>query len=41
MKSIAILFNLWHYFYHEIQCGKTRNFVQGEAFEVQHEVYWF
>ena len=39
MKSITILFNLLHYFYHGIQCGKTRNFVHGEALEVQHEIY--
>ena len=41
MKSIAILFDLLHYFYHGIQCGKTRNFVPGEVFEVQLEIYWF
>ena len=40
MKSIVILFNLLHYVYHGIQCGKTRNFVHGEAFEVQLEIYW-
>ena len=26
-------------FYHMIQCDKTRNFVHGEAFELQHEMY--
>ena len=38
MKSIAVLSNLLvlHYFYHGIQCDKNRNFVHGEAFEVQH-----
>ena len=34
MKSIAVLLNLLQYFYHMIQCDKTRNFVHGEAFEV-------
>ena len=39
IKSIAILYNLLHYFYHTIQCDKTHNFVHSEAFEVQHEIY--
>ena len=38
MKSIAVLLNLLHYFYHDIQCAKTYNSVRGEAFEVQHEI---
>ena len=41
MKSIADLLNLLQYFYHGIQCDKTRKFVHGEAFEVQHEIYKF
>ena len=41
MKSIAVLSNLLHYFYHQIQCDKTCNFVHGEAFEVQHEISRF
>ena len=41
MKSIAVLLNLLHYFYHWIQCDKNRNFVHGEAFEVLHEMYRF
>ena len=41
LKSIAILFNLLHYFYYGIQRGKTLNFVHGEAFEVQHEICRF
>ena len=32
---------LLRYFYHGIQCNKTRNFVPGEAFEVQDETYQF
>ena len=31
MKSIAVLLNLWHYFYHGIQCDKTRNFVHDKV----------
>ena len=41
MKSIAVLLNLLQYFYHMIQYDKTRNFVHGEPFEVQHEIYRF
>ena len=41
MKSIAVLLNLLQYFYHRIRCDKTRSFVHGEAFEVQHEIYKF
>ena len=41
MESIAHLLNFLQYFYHVIQCEKTRNFVHGEAFEVQHEIYQF
>ena len=41
MKSIADLLNFLQYFRHWIQCEKTRNFVHGEAFEVQHEIYQF
>ena len=32
MKSISVL--LLQYFYHGIQCAKTRNPVHGEAFKV-------
>ena len=41
MKSIAVLLNLSHYFYHGIQRDKTRNFVHDEVFEVQYEIYRF
>ena len=34
MKSIVDLLNLLHYFYHGIECAKTRNSVHAEAFEV-------
>ena len=37
MKSIAVLPNLLHYFYHRNQYDKTCNFVHGEAFEIQHK----
>ena len=39
MKSIAVILNLLHYFYHGIQYDKTRNFVHGTAFEVQYDIY--
>ena len=39
IKSVAVLLNLLHYFYHGIQCDKTPNLAHGEAFEVQHEIY--
>ena len=32
---------LLQYFYHRIQSDKTRNFLHGEVFEVQHEIYRF
>ena len=38
VKSIAVLLNLLHYFYHRIKIDKTCNFVHGKAFEVQHEI---
>ena len=38
MKSIGVLLNLLHHFYRGIQCDKTCNFVNDEAFEVQHEM---
>ena len=41
MKSIADLLNFLQYFYHGIQCDKSRNFFHGEVFEVQHEIYQF
>ena len=41
MKSIAVLSNLLHHLYRGIQCDKTHNFVHGETFEVQHEIYRF
>ena len=41
MKSIAVLLNLLNCFKHGIHCDETRNFVHGEAFEVQHEIYQF
>ena len=37
MKSIAVLLNLLHYFYHEIQCDKTCNFVHGEELKYSTE----
>ena len=43
MKSIAVLLNLLHYFYHGIECDKIHNIVHSEAleFEVRHEIDWF
>ena len=38
MKSIGVLLNLLHHFYHGIQYDKSYNFVRDEAFEVQHEM---
>ena len=39
--GVEVLFNLLHYFYHRIQCDNINNFVHGEAFEWQHEIYRF
>ena len=41
MKSIADLVNFLTVFLPWIQCDKTCNFVHGETFEVQHEIYQF
>ena len=41
MKSFTALLNLLHYFYHGIQCAKTRNYVHGEAYEVKYEICRF
>ena len=41
IKSITVLLTLLHYFYHGIQCDKTPDFVHGEAFGVQHEIFEF
>ena len=41
IKSISVLLNFLHYFYHGIQCAKTHNSVHGKACEVQHEICWF
>ena len=41
MKSISVLLNLLQYFYHGIQCAKTRNSVHGESIEIQHEICQF
>ena len=41
MKSIAVLLNLLNHFKHGIHWDKTRNFVHGEAFKVQYEIYQF
>ena len=41
MKSIADLFNFLQYIYHGIKCDKTRKFVHGKAWEVQHKIYQF
>ena len=38
MKSIGVLLNLLHHFYHRIQCDETCDFDYDEAFEVQHEM---
>ena len=43
-RSRLQFINLLHYFYHGhdgVQCDKTRKFLHGEAFVVQHEIYRF
>ena len=39
LNSIAVLLNLLHYFYHEIQCDKTSNFVHGKALKYSMKLY--